>query len=205
MKYHVVSGAVRSGDGSPRGRVRWRRASGRWVVGRVRTRALPSMVGILVSFATALVAIFGLLLWRPMWFTPLRNYASFGRDSALGMGSPAPKRIGNGASPRVALRTGAQRHRSNHVASPAGTARITSVDPRSGAPGESIEVSGSRLMSADGHVVAEFDSQTAPTSCPSADRCVVVVPPNPARGTSVLLRIETSTGLSNAVEFRYAA
>jgi hypothetical protein len=62
-------------------------------------------------------------------------------------------------------------------------------------------LSDSGFASADGTIVATFDSHAAPTSCPSEQRCLVTVPPGSPGSVVVWLR--TESGVSNSRTFDY--
>jgi hypothetical protein len=81
---------------------------------------------------------------------------------------------------------------------------ISSISPASGAAGTSITVSGANFMSSSGQIVAKFDGQVAPTSCPELSTCTVTVPTLPA-GTSgsVPFTITTDSGTTSPKDFTY--
>jgi IPT/TIG domain len=85
---------------------------------------------------------------------------------------------------------------------PGGPPVISSLSPSSGAAGQSVTVAGSNLLSASGQIVATFNGQVAPTSCPAPNTCTVTVPPSTASSAQVV--ITTSAGTSNAVTFTYS-
>jgi hypothetical protein len=62
-------------------------------------------------------------------------------------------------------------------------------------------VSGANFLSATGQIVATFNGQVAPTSCPAQNTCAVTVPPSNAPSAQVV--ITTPGGASNAETFTY--
>lgn len=85
--------------------------------------------------------------------------------------------------------------------SPAGPPAISSLSPASGSPGQSVTVSGANFLSATGQIVATFNGQVAPTSCPAPNTCTVTVPPSTASSAQVV--VTTPSGASNAETFTY--
>ena len=61
---------------------------------------------------------------------------------------------------------------------------------------------GANFLSSSGQIVAMFNGQVAPTSCPAQNTCTVTVPPSPGAAT-VQVTITTAGGTSNAVKFVY--
>ncbi len=80
---------------------------------------------------------------------------------------------------------------------------ISSLTPSSGTAGQGIQVAGSNFMSSDGQIVATFNGQVAPTSCPAQNTCTIIVPPPPPGSQSAQVTITTASGTSNAVTFTY--
>jgi hypothetical protein len=80
---------------------------------------------------------------------------------------------------------------------------ISSITPNSGAAGQGIQVTGSNFLSSDGRIVATFNGQVAPTSCPAETTCTVTVPPMTGVA-SAQVAITTATGTSNVVTFTYS-
>jgi hypothetical protein len=64
-----------------------------------------------------------------------------------------------------------------------------------------VTVSGANFLSATGQIVATFNGQVAPTSCPAPNTCTVTVPPS--IGPSAQVVVTTSSGASNAETFTY--
>ena len=61
--------------------------------------------------------------------------------------------------------------------SPGGTPVIASLSPASGPAGVGVQVAGANFLSANGQIVASFNGEVAPTSCPAQNVCTVTVPP----------------------------
>ena len=80
---------------------------------------------------------------------------------------------------------------------------ISSLAPSSGSAGQSVQVAGANFLSSSGQIVAAFNGQVAPTSCPAQNTCTVTVPPS-AGGRSAQVTITTASGTSNAVTFTYS-
>lgn len=86
----------------------------------------------------------------------------------------------------------------------AGTApTLSALTPSGGSAGQSIVISGTNFMSADGRIVARFGAQTAPTSCPVQTSCTVTVPPGAGSPAAVPVTITTDSGVSNTLTFTY--
>ena len=62
-------------------------------------------------------------------------------------------------------------------------------------------VSGANFLSTSGQIVATFNGQEAPTSCPAQNTCTITVPPS-SRPTAQVV-ITTAGGASNAQTFTY--
>jgi IPT/TIG domain len=88
--------------------------------------------------------------------------------------------------------------------SPGGPPVISGLAPATGAPGQGIQVSGTNFLSPNGQIVALFNGQVAPTSCPAQNTCTVTVPPMTAGASSAQVTITTADGTSNAVTFTYS-
>ncbi len=78
---------------------------------------------------------------------------------------------------------------------------ISSLSPASGQVGQAVVVAGSNFLSSSGQIVATFNGQVAPTSCPAPNTCDVTVPPSATASAQVV--ITTAGGISNAVTFTY--
>jgi len=79
---------------------------------------------------------------------------------------------------------------------------LSSLSPASGGAGQSVTISGTNFLSSTGQIVAQFEGQSAPTSCPDATTCTVTVPTLAGQG-DVPVTLTTSSGTSNALIFRY--
>jgi len=80
---------------------------------------------------------------------------------------------------------------------------LSTLTPSGGSAGQSVVISGTSFMSADGHIVARFGAQTAPTRCPDLTSCTVTVPPLAGPLNAVPVTITTDAGVSNALTFTY--
>ncbi len=80
---------------------------------------------------------------------------------------------------------------------------ISSLTPSSGTAGQGIQVAGANFMSSDGQIVATFNGQGVPTSCPAQNTCTITVPPPSPGSQSAQVTITTASGTSNAVTFTY--
>ena len=81
---------------------------------------------------------------------------------------------------------------------------IAALNPASGTSGQAIQVAGAKFLSSSGQIVATFDGQVAPTSCPAPTTCSVTVPPPPSGSHTAQVVITTPTGTSNTVTFTYS-
>jgi hypothetical protein len=86
---------------------------------------------------------------------------------------------------------------------PGGAPVIASISPSTGAAGQGLQVAGSNFLSSSGQIVASFNGQVAPTSCPAQNTCTVTVPPM-SGASSAQVTITTAGGTSNAVTFTYS-
>jgi IPT/TIG domain len=82
-----------------------------------------------------------------------------------------------------------------------GPPEISSMSPASGSAGQAIVVAGANFLSSSGQIVATFDGQVAPTSCPAQNTCDVTVPASMSPSAQVV--ITTPGGASNALTFTY--
>ena len=125
-----------------------------------------------------------------------RNSRACGAFSLEGRGAPGP--LGAARHER-----GRQRHRRPRRRSGRRLCRSSAPSrPSSGSAGESIQVAGTNFLSSDGQIVATFNGQVAPTSCPAPNTCTVTVPPQ-SGSSSAQVSITTASGTSNAVTFTY--
>ena len=80
---------------------------------------------------------------------------------------------------------------------------IASLNPASGSAGQGIQIAGSNFLSSSGQIVATFNGQVAPTSCPAQNACSVTVPPSSGPSTAQVV-VTTAGGTSNAMTFTYS-
>lgn len=159
---------------------------------RDRVAVIPP-VGLMRAIVFTLAGIFVLALGgllaetaHPAWFAGLHLHVS-------------PAQAGRGGTAQHGSTASVQ------TTSPAkGTsAVISAVRPSAGVSGQTVVVSGTDLMSGSGSIVAHFGPQVAPTRCPTAQRCVVTVPPAPTGSTTVPVRLQIGSGISNSLVFTY--
>ena len=86
---------------------------------------------------------------------------------------------------------------------PGGAPQIAALGPPSGAPGQTVVVTGSGFFSSDGEVTAYFNGAPAPTGCATQTSCTVTVPDLGAARSTVTVTLSTAAGTSNAVQFTY--
>ena len=163
----------------PYGEVRPPRRNDRWLVGAVAVAAALVVAGLI-----ALVV------------------------SVTGGSSPSSlTAAGTRPSPSTTAPSGA-RHRSTStttstpvVATAGGPPVISSLSPADGSAGQAIVVAGANFLSSSGQIVATFNGQVAPTSCPAQNTCTVTVPASTTPSAQVA--ITTAGGTSNAMTFTY--
>jgi|HubBroStandDraft_1064217.scaffolds.fasta_scaffold357059_2 hypothetical protein len=80
---------------------------------------------------------------------------------------------------------------------------IASLSPSSGSAGQVLAVGGSNFLSSSGQIIATFNGQVAPTSCPAPNTCSVTVPPS-SGGPTAQVVITTAGGTSNPMTFTYS-
>ena len=82
---------------------------------------------------------------------------------------------------------------------------IAELNPASGNAGQAIQVAGANFLSSSGQIIATFDGQVAPTSCPAQNTCSVTVPPGSVgiRDAAQVV-IMTAGGTSNTMTFTYS-
>ena len=80
---------------------------------------------------------------------------------------------------------------------------IAALNPASGNAGQAIQVAGANFLSSSGQIIATFDGQVAPTSCPAQNTCSVTVPPAPSGSQTAQVVITTAGGTSNTITFTY--
>jgi hypothetical protein len=81
---------------------------------------------------------------------------------------------------------------------------IAALTPANGSAGQAIQVAGSNFLSSSGQIIATFDGQVAPTSCPAQNTCSVTVPPAPSGSQTAQVVITTAGGTSNTLTFTYS-
>jgi hypothetical protein len=81
---------------------------------------------------------------------------------------------------------------------------ISSLNPSSATPGQTIIVSGANFMSPSGRIAAHVGATLASIACPEQSTCTVTVPPRAAGApNSVMVTVTTDAGTSNAAGFTY--
>lgn len=121
---------------------------------------------------------------------------------------------GHGSPPAGSRSSGGNSHQPHSSAStattttappaaPGGPPVISALSPASGAAGQGIQVAGANFLSSSGQIVATFNGQVAPTSCPAQNVCSVTVPPMSSPGSAQVV-ITTASGTSNALTFTYS-
>jgi IPT/TIG domain len=88
-------------------------------------------------------------------------------------------------------------------ATPGAPPMIAALSPTSGGAGQGVVVAGSNFLSSNGQIVATFNGQVAPTSCPAQNTCTVTVPPITGVASAQVV-ITTASGTSNPVTFTYS-
>ena len=98
--------------------------------------------------------------------------ASFRRDS-VALRPPAEHRRAGGAgrAPRVRHLHHCDLDLRGGGSVAGGPPVISSLSPSSGTAGQGIQVAGANFLSANGQIVATFNGQVAPTSCPAQNTC----------------------------------
>ncbi len=82
-------------------------------------------------------------------------------------------------------------------------ATISSIQPSVGATGQTVVITGSDIVSPSGTIVARFGDEDAPTECPTETRCLATIPPKPPGTSSISVRLQVGSGISNAIDFVY--
>jgi hypothetical protein len=80
---------------------------------------------------------------------------------------------------------------------------LSSLDPSSGAAGQSVVISGANFLSGDGKIIARFGGRTAPTRCSDQTSCSVTVPVLAGSPSVIPVTVTTVMGTSNALNFTY--
>ena len=126
--------------------------------------------------------------------TAVTGQAGTGRPATGRSSSQAPAAPGSTTSPPPS---------SVPATGGGGPPALTALTPSTGAAGQSVVVSGTNFISADGVVQARFGGQLAPTACPVQTSCTVTVPTMTGSPTSVPVTITTTGGTSNALTFTF--
>jgi hypothetical protein len=165
----------------------------RWLIG--------SVAAVAVLVAAAAVALLVSLLASPASPPPPRSLrSSAAPTSPVPSGHRLP--VGGGPTSTSAPPSSSTTTSTTSIAvAPAGPPEISALSPSSGSAGQSITIAGANFLSTNGQIVATFDGQVAPTSCPAQSTCTVTVPPSTSPSAQVV--ITTAGGASNAVTFSY--
>jgi hypothetical protein len=158
----------------------------RWLVGSV------AVVAVLVVVAAIALAVS--LSGGPA--TPPSTVAGPTHAGSTHPGSPRSNPGAGGATPTSTNTS------TTVVAAPGGPPVISSLSPSSGSAGQGIQVAGANFLSTSGQIVATFNGQVAPTSCPAQNSCTITVPASTSPSAQVV--ITTASGTSNAVTFTYS-
>ena len=165
----------------------------RWLIGTVAVVAV-----LVVAAAIALIVSLGGSSAPPSstaappgraTTVPSHSLSTGPRSGAAGATTPTTSTPTTSTSTTVAV-------------APAGPPVISSLSPASGSAGENVMVSGANFLSTTGEIVATFNGQVAPTSCPAQNTCTVTVPSSNALSAQVV--ITTAGGASNAETFTYS-
>lgn len=81
-----------------------------------------------------------------------------------------------------------------------GAPQLVALRPASGRAGASVTISGTRLQSASGVILATFNGVAASTRCPTTSECLATVPAGVGAG-ALVVRVRTDTGRSNGLVF----
>jgi hypothetical protein len=162
-----------------------------------RGRGLRSRRALLVLFAAAVVALVGIAAGLAL---------SPGPTSGKRVASPSSRRSHSSrpsskttTSPTTSSAQTSTTTSTTSAASSTAGPVLSSLEPNTGAVGQVLTLTGSGFMSANGTIVATFNSHPAPTRCPSERLCLVTVPAG-LHG-SVAVRLHTESGESNALTF----
>ena len=166
----------------------------RWLT---RTVALvAALVGV------AAIALVVSLIASPTPSNPTATRPAPTTAASTGSHSTNPRLGGRGRTAVSTPSSSSTTSTSTTVAvAPNGPPVISSLSPSSGSAGQIITISGANFLSTDGHIVATFNGQVAPTSCPGQNACTVTVPPSTSPSAQVV--VTTAGGVSNAETFNY--
>ena len=148
-----------------------------------------------VAVVAALVVVGAIALAVPLGNSPRAPTTIAGRQG--GAGTTEPSHSTSTSRPTSTSTT------TTVPSTPGAAPVISSLTPSSGIAGQGLQVAGSNFMSSDGQIVATFNGQVAPTSCPAQNTCTITVPPPPPGSQSAQVTITTASGTSNAVTFTY--
>lgn len=155
----------------------------RWLI-----RSVAVAAALVVAAAIALIVSLSSSSAPPSSTAAGGSHTSTAPPSTKGQGGASTSTTGSNTSTTVAV-------------APGGPPVISSLDPSSGSAGQSVTVAGGNFLSTSGQIVATFNGQVAPTSCPAQNTCTITVPSSTSPSAQVV--ITTSGGTSNAVTFTY--
>ncbi len=179
----------------------WDRRGERWLVGAVIAAAI-----LVVAAAVALAASLsgsGSPPPRPATFaapTAPPEHGRGGNSSGRGGGTPSARPSTSPTTPPATSSTTTTTTAPPAV--PGSAPVIAALNPASGGPGQAIQVAGANFLSTNGQIVATFNGQVAPTSCPAPNTCMITAP-QMAGSSSAQVVITTASGTSNPVTFTY--
>jgi hypothetical protein len=159
------------------------------------------VVSVLLLTAVVLLAAMALAITVRTHQNSVSTFPSTGASAGSGHVT-APKTPSNR---RGHTRRGASDPRRTKATSAVGSSApfLSSLSPSTGAAGQSVTVTGTNFLSADGQIVARFGGQVTSTSCPDETSCTVTVPALSGSPRSVKVTITTESGTSNTLNFRY--
>jgi DNA segregation ATPase FtsK/SpoIIIE, S-DNA-T family len=198
--------AVETPQPSSEGGSRWGDRRGeRWLAGAVIAAAVL-VVGAAVALAASLSGN-GSPAPSPATVaapTVARDHPHAGNTSGHGETTPsAPSSTSTTSPPAGSSTTTPTSPPSTTLAAPGAAPVIAALNPASGGPGQVVEVAGANFLSTSGQIVATFNGQVAPTSCPAQNTCMVTVPPMTGSSSAQVV-ITTANGASNPVTFTYS-
>ncbi len=198
--------AVETPRPSSEGGSRWGdRRSERWLAGAVIAAAVL-VVGAAVALAASLSGN-GSPASSPVTVaapTVPRDHPHAGNRSGHGGTTPSVRPSTSTTSPPPgSSSTSTTSTASTPPAVPGAAPVISALNPASGGPGQAVQVAGANFLSTTGQIVATFNGQVAPTSCPAQNTCMITVPPM-AGSSSAQVVITTASGASNPVTFTYS-
>ena len=200
----VVEGSppLRASEDAPRW---WDRQGERWLVGAVVAAAI-----LVVAAAIALAAsLSGSGSAPPSPATVAapaaiaHNHGHGGNPSGHRGGTPSAPPSTSATSTPAATASTTSTTTSTPLAAPGAAPVIAALSPASGGPGQAIQVAGANFLSTNGQIVATFNGQVAPTSCPAQNTCTITAP-QMSGSSSAQVVISTASGSSNPVTFTYS-